>query len=147
MSHSTNLFAEPFKSGDVVPGSFVMMNADVSICSFCMTESCSYDEDDFSGYDEYVQFIIQDVYNSEILSRMLNGEISHKRFKQFVLTRMCSVDRSNLRKLRPVMGLNVSMYLEKYYGLSLTDTVWFKKFNDDTSGQMFHYMKIPLMLN
>ena len=63
---------------------------------------------------------------------MLNGEISHKRFKQFVLTRMCSVDRSNLRKLRPVMGLNVSMYLEKYYGLSLTDTVWFKKFNDDT---------------
>lgn len=47
MSHSTNLFAEPFKSGDVVPGSFVMMNADVSICSFCMTESCSYDEDDF----------------------------------------------------------------------------------------------------
>ena len=39
MSHSTNLFAEPFKSSDVVLESFVMMNADVPICSFCMTES------------------------------------------------------------------------------------------------------------
>ena len=39
MSHSTNLFAEPFKSSAVVLESFVMMNADVPICSFCMTES------------------------------------------------------------------------------------------------------------
>lgn len=124
------------KSVDSESQRFLMLSADEPLCEFEMSNA-----DD----DAPVSVIVKlgKIYNDAFLARLLHSNLSNNRFYMFIERRMAYKRRKNMGTVIFILGLDLYSYIEQYHGLSLTDTIWFKKIDEKLSWDDVSMYKNP----
>lgn len=107
---------------------YELLNKDSVICTFKLLEK------EQIGYEEPIEAVLQDVYESALLTEILQTSDFEKVFDDFVNSRRMCKGRQGMEKLMEIWNMKrLDTYLDISHGLSFIDTVWTRRAGEKTS--------------